>query len=507
MFGSIIHLHALICRYVEHIEGFLPQRRPAGRFSRVLHRAKAGADVFAWSCRFADLMDLSKDRSRLDFFLRKAKTAPPPPPASSVPVVTFDSDAAGPAAGPASASHAAALKAASGGAKAAAPRSRSAPAELTAGSAAAGGTCSAAERADEWDCGDEEGCVSETCSERGEDAEGAAIDLVSPEKSAGPKSKERLSFRGGWEDREENERRQQDCSTAAHQSAELVHLGLDSPPEASQGAVWSAAAAATRRRPARMHEAERSAPAQQASAKIAILNCRGMDVGGGQEYHRAWPPQPENSTTDSWSSDSWEGPAAAAQQDTAMHAPPETQRQTCLPGSDTEGRNTLQQLDSEEATCGRSSHQQISGQLQSAHTEVPCQNSQPKSLPAADLGQKKHAESEQPRAREGGERRDSACSEQGKCPEAGECQGEVLPEEVPPELAGVDVAEQERILRMILAQSRARPRQRGMEEGSARRRGRGSAGSSALQGVVAVSQAKHRQLSIGAFVMKRASTK
>lgn len=42
-----------------------------------LNGVHAAVNPFADGCRFADLMDLSRDRSRLDFFLRKAQTGPP----------------------------------------------------------------------------------------------------------------------------------------------------------------------------------------------------------------------------------------------------------------------------------------------------------------------------------------------------------------------------------------------------------------------------------------------
>ncbi len=112
-----------------------------------------------------------------------------------------------------------------------------------------------------------------------------------------------------------------------------------------------------------------------------------------------------------------------------------------------------------------------------------------------------------------------AGEQQMECPERGEGAEEEIenfhgdwdsgaaePEAGIVDLARVDVAEQERILRAIQLQRRVQPRAGGGDNGGVRKRGQGPAAGGTSISLMMSSQTKRRQLSIGAFIMKAPSS-
>ena len=449
-------------------------------------------------------MDLSKDRSRLDFFLRKAKTAPPAS-APPVPAVVPEGSETVP-------SKVVALKAAAQelaipsepDASAAACRAVSAPADLAADSAADGLACGTpadlaadldlggAARSNmleaERDCNEaQEGCGSEACSEWGEDTGAvidadnteaepdtwtAAVDLVLPpgESGAGVDWQDH-SFRG----RQLQEGAMRSCSGkhSSRHAAELVHLGLSSPPDVSgQSAELPIANAVVN-----LHDqgafADSTAPARAADTT-------GHAMG-------VWPTMaelPSDSATDSWGSDSWD--CAVTARDSCRDAAGRMQQSMDL-DSDRGGESRL--LTAKE-------HQPVQLQSNSALHRLDM-------LQHAGICGAAAAEEQQmdcPESRPGAEEEivnfhgngDSGAAE----PEAGIV-----------DLARVDVAEQERILRAIQLQRRVQPRAGGDDDRGVRKRGQGPAAGGTSISLMMGSQTKRRQLSIGAFIMKAPSSK
>lgn len=464
-------------------------------------------------CRFADVMDLSRDRSRLDFFLRKAKTAPSNLPTAapcslskSCPIIPF-----APAAATRDA-HTDAQAAASGQPASAAMQSvHSAPAELAADSAP-GGACLCSEAGRGCDGEEENPCGSEACSEWGEDADegDAAIDLVSPEKIAAPHKEWREQLSGVGE-RQMGEMREfergDDVSDGsaqrAERAAELVHLGLDSPPQMCPAAEAPSAAAAAPLHSCASDEGPVTDPRPPESAVEDDADDQRWEGAEGRKYQCAWPQQtgradPEgDSANDSWSSDSWDDTARPASQLDAQDLPAKESNEGC-------DRTQLAQFP------GCDQQQLVPGlrpeQLEAAHTAAAIglhRKCKPAVMSAMHVGVEGLAEGESTRSRTGAEEA-SRSSSQGDRTEA-------VPKEAPVDLSAVDVAEQERILRMIELQRRAQPRKSGSEQGPARKRGpalvAGGNAVAMVHGGVLGSQAKRRQLSIGAFIFKAPSAK
>ena len=462
------------------------------------------------SRRFADLMDLSKDRSRLDFFLRKAKTAPPATASSAAPTnITEGSDTATDEAAVAAAAQD--LPTCSKpDTPAAACRAVSAPADLAADLDPEGVPRSNHGFKAEWVCGDpHEECGSEAYSEWGEDtgtdmdvdvcqadanASAAANDLEEGIRDADAEWRD-LTVRGRvWQ-----EGALKACSGeqpgrhAAMCAAELVHLGLSSPPDVNgQLAECPIAGAADNNhdhdpltdKPARARAAERASGADMACSCGAVTQAQGCQ--------HAWPPlgeSPADSAADSWSSDSWDGAAARCH--------PEAEK---LSGRDAADR--MQRPHEQDTDRGGEA------QLLTPEEHQPAQLQSISALHTPDALQDKHAENcgaeELPmrcagmRSRAGDLLEDSPGEEDN---------GAAVPEAGAVDLATVDVAEQERILRAIQLQRRAQPRPAGGADGGARKRGQGPATGGPSISRVMGSQTKRRQLSIGAFIMKAPASK
>ena len=466
-------------------------------------------------CRFADVMDLSRDRSRLDFFLRKAKTAPSNLPTAapcslskSCPIIPF-----GPAAAATRDAHTDIQAAASGQPASAAMQSvHSAPAELAADSAP-GGACLCSEAGRGCDEDEENGYRSEACSERGEDADGegnAAIDLVSPEKIAAP-HKEWREQRSGVGERRVGEMREFErgdyvsdgSAQRAERAAELVHLGLDSPPQMCPAAEAPSAAAAAPLHSCASDEGPLNDPRPPESAAESDADDQRGEGAEGRKYQCAWPQQtgradPEgDSANDSWSSDSWDDTARPASQLDAQDLPAKESNEGC-------DRTQLAQF------SGCDQQQLVPGlrpeQLEAAHTAAAIAlhwKSKPAVMPAMHVGVEGLAEGESTWSRIDAEAATNSSSQGDRT--------EAVPKEAAVDLSAVDVAEQERILRMIELQRRAQPRKSGSEQGPARKRGPalvagGNAVAMVHDGVLG-SQTKRRQLSIGAFIFKAPSAK
>jgi hypothetical protein len=463
-------------------------------------------------CRFADLMDLSKDRSRLDFFLRKAKTAPstlpvpvPPGPLEDCPSLPCKPAAA------TGGEHA--EPAASGQEAPAAHRMRSAPAELAADAALSrppGGPCLQSECEAERSCGEaEDDCGSEACSERGEDADeggDAAIDLISPEKGGAPEDEWREHCSGGNKWHEGYRRESKDVlgsrAELAQRAAEMVHLGLDSPPQ-----VCSAAKAPSAGVTALLHScaadvdrASRSGHFESAArADASLLQGEGVGVGG-RGFQCAWPQQAKSdSADDSWSSDSWSSRAGPAARPSRQDCPDvKGQLHQC---------DRMQPAECPDDDWGGEGFGLRPEQLQSVHAEAAAEEHwkcERESMPGSAVCVK----AEEPQS-QGVHIRPDAREERDHSSKGDENQA--LPKEATVDLSAVDVAEQERILRMIELQRRARPRASGSEQGVVRKRGQGLAtggsGVALVHGAVLGSQTKRRQLSIGAFILKAPSSK
>lgn len=463
-------------------------------------------------CRFADLMDLSKDRSRLDFFLRKAKTAPStlPVPVPSCPLEDCPSVRCKPAA--ATGEHA--EPAASGQVAPAAHRMRSAPAELAADAALSqpppGCGCLNSECEAERDCGEaEDDCGSEACSERGEDADeggDAAIDLISPEKGGAPEDEWREHCLGGnkWQERYRRESNDVLGSRAerAQRAAEMVHLGLDSPPQVCSAAEAPSAgvAALLHSCAADVDRASRSGhPESAARADASLLQGEGVGVGG-RGFQCAWPQQAKSdSADDSWSSDSWDSRAGPAARPSRQDCPDvEGQPHQC---------DRMQPAERPDDDWGGEGFGLRPEQLQSVHAEAAAEEHwkcERASMPGSAVCVKAEEQQSQGVHVEPDARGEGDHSSEGD-------ENQALPKEAAVDLSAVDVAEQERILRMIELQRRARPRASGSEQGVVRKRGQGLAaggnGVALVHGAVLGSQTKRRQLSIGAFILKAPSSK
>ncbi|CAL8471261.1 g10803 [Coccomyxa elongata] len=461
--------------------------------------------------RFADLMDLSKDRSRLDFFLRKAKTAPPATASSAAPThVTEGSDIAIDEAAALAATAQDLFTLSKPDTSAAACRAVSAPADLAADLDPEGVTRSNHELEAEWDCCDpQEECGSKAYSEWGEDtgadmgadvgqadanASAAVNDLEEGTRDADA-GRQDLTTKGRvWQegalkscDGEQSGRH------AARRAAELVHLGLSSPPDVDGQLVECPIAAAAEHN----HDhgpltdtTARAGAAQIASGADAAWSCG--DVTQAQGCQRDWPllgESPADSAADSWSSDSWDSAAARSH--------PEAEK---LPSREAAGR---MQRPHEQDTDRRSE-----SRLLTPEEHQPAQLQSITAVPRPDGVQHEHAGSC------GAEEPPMGCAEvrshAGDLPESSpgeEDDGTAVPKAGVVDLAAVDVAEQERILRAIQLQRRAQQRVAGGADGGARKRGQGAAAGGSSISLVMGSQTKRRQLSIGAFIMKAPTSK